>query len=162
MSQALNSYARELYNANKPAEANLMVSRAEEFGSLAEGLSYERMAASLYLNARSAVGTGSARAMSDLQALLALGPGRYYDEAQQLLYNLYVTRGDAYMAQGDSCSAAFQYQNATGLFASGAANGKLSAARAACANATPTPDPNIALPPDQGVAPVGVVATPAS
>ncbi|MFN8449694.1 MAG: hypothetical protein U0521_14180 [Anaerolineae bacterium] len=162
MSQALNSYARQLYNAAKPAEANAVVTRAREFGPLADGLEYENMAAELYLTARSAVGTGSPRAASALQELLNLGPGRYYDEAQNMLYDLYVTRGDAYFAQGDTCSAVGQYQNAMNMRSGGVANGKFAAAQSACANATPTTDPNIVIPSDGGVAPIGVVATPGS
>ncbi len=160
MSQALNSYARELYNANRPAEANAIVARARDYGALADGLEYESMAANLYLTARAAVGTGSPLAASDLQKLLDLGPGRYYQEAQQLLYSVYVTQGDAYVAQGDSCSAAYQYQRAMNVLSSGTANGKYAAAQNACANATPTVDPNLVIQPDQPIAPVGVVATP--
>ena len=97
----------------------------ETFGPLAEGLFYERYAAELYLTARAAVGTGSPTAINALQAVINLGPGRYYAQAQQLLYDAYVARGDAYIAQGDSCSAAFQYQSAASILSSGAANGKL-------------------------------------
>lgn len=160
MSQALNSYARELYNASQPAQANVVIARAREYGPLADGLEYENMAAELYLTARSAVGTGSPRAANALQALLDLGAGRYYSEAQQMLYDLYVTRGDAFFAQGDTCSAVGQYQNAMNLFSSGVANGKYTAAQNACANATPTTDPNIVIPSDGQVAPVGVVTPP--
>jgi hypothetical protein len=158
MSQALNSYARELYNANQPAEANLIVTRAREFGTLADGLDYENMAAELYLTAKSAVGTGSPLAISDLQKVLNLGPGRYYDEAQKLLYNMYVAQGDSYVAQANSCSAAGAYQQAMNVFASGAANGKYAAAQNACVNAPPTVDPNLVIPNDGSVAPVGQVS----
>ncbi|MEP7290133.1 MAG: hypothetical protein ABI835_00065 [Chloroflexota bacterium] len=160
MSQSLNSYARELYNAMQPAAANLIVSRARDFGPLAEGIEYENMAAELYLTARAGGGVGSPAAINALQRLLNLGPGRYYAEAQTLLYNSYVNSGDAYMVQGDSCSAVGQYQNAINLQSSGSANGKRAAAQTACDNATPTPDPNIALPPDGQVAPVGQVVPP--
>ncbi len=160
MQQVLTAYARELYNANQPAQANFVVDQAEQYGALADGLEYERYAASLYLKATAAVGTGSPVAIQALQEVINLGPGRYYDQAQQQLYNLYVTRGDAYLAQGDSCTAVYQYQNAINLFASGVANGKRSVAQAACANATPTVDPNIVIPSDGSVAPVGVVQPP--
>ncbi len=160
MSQALNSYARALYNSMQPAAANLVVSRARLFGPLADGIEYENMAAELYLTARAAAGTGSPAAMNAVQQLLNLGPGRYYEEAQNLLYTFYVNSGDAYLAQGNSCSAVGQYQNAIGIFASGVANGKLNVAEAACANATPTPDPNLVIPSDGQVAPVGEVAPP--
>ncbi len=160
MSQALNSYARQLYNSARPAEANVLVERAREFGPLVEGLEYESMAASLYLTARSAVGTGSPVAISALQQVINLGPGRYYEEAQTLLYDFYVTRGDLFVAQGDNCSAVSPYQSAAILFSSGVANGKLVAAQTACANTPPTTDPNLVIPSDGTVAPVGVVAPP--
>jgi tetratricopeptide (TPR) repeat protein len=160
MSQALNSYARELYNANQPAEANLIVTRARDFGPLADGLDYENMAAELYLTAKSAVGTGSPLAINDLQKVLNLGPGRYYDDAQKLLYSMYVVRGDNYVATGDNCSAAGSYQSAMNVLSSGSANGKYAAAQNACVNAPPTTDPNLVIPNDGSVAPVGVVATP--
>lgn len=162
MSQALNSYARELYNSSRPAEANLIVERAREFGPLADGLEYESMAASLYLTAKTAVGTGSPVAINALQQVIGLGPGRYYQEAQDMLYDFYVTRGDTFVAQGDNCSAATQYQGAMNVSSSGVANGKYASAQNACVNAPPTTDPNIVIPSDGGVAPVGVVATPGS
>ena len=157
MAQALNSYARELYNANQPAEANLIVTRAREFGTLADGLDYENMAAELFLTAKSAVGTGSPLAINDLQKVLNLGPGRYYQEAQKLLYNMYVVQGDSYVAQGNNCSAAGSYQQAMNVFSSGAANGKYAAAQNACVNAPPTTDPNLIIPSDGTIAPVGQV-----
>ncbi len=158
MSQALNSYAKELYNNNQPAQANTIVDRAEEFGPLAEGLAYERYAAELFLTARAGVGTGNPRAISALQELINQGSGgRYYSQALQLLYTAYVAQGDATYGQGDACSAAMQYQRAVNLLPSGAANGKLVTAQNACANATPTTDPNLVLSPEPGVAPVGQV-----
>lgn len=157
MSQALNAYARELYNSGRPAEANVVVARAREYGPLAEGIAYENMAAELYLTARAAVGTGNPRAVADLQALLSLGPGRYYQEAQTLLYDMYVAQGDAYVAQGNSCSAVGSYQSAIGVQSSGTANGKLAAAQNACANTPPTTDPNLVIT-DPNVAPVGQVS----
>ncbi len=162
MFQSLTSYANQLYNAKKPAEANLLVDRAEEYGSIPGDLSYERYAAELYLEARAAVGTGSPSAINALQELINLGQGRYYQDAQTLLYNAYVARGDGYVAQGNNCSAAGQYQNAMNIFASGVANGKYAGAQNACLNATPTTDPNLVIPSDGQVAPVGVVATPGS
>ena len=160
MSQALNSYAQQLYNSGQPAAANMIVARARDFGPLAEGLEYESIAAELYLTARAAVGSGSPAAINAVQQLINLGPGRYYDEAQTMLYDFYVNSGDAYLAQGDSCSAVGQYQNAINLNGSGVANGKLTVAENACANATPTTDPNLVIPADGTVAPVGQVAPP--
>ncbi len=158
MAQALNSYAGQLYNANQPAEANLIVTRARQVGTLADGLDYENMAAELYLTAKSAVGTGSPLAINDLQKVLNLGPGRYFQEAQKLLYNMYVAQGDSYVAQGNNCSAASSYQQATNVFSSGVANGKYAAAQNICVNAPPTVDPNLVIPSDGSVAPVGQVS----
>jgi hypothetical protein len=140
----------------------VVVERARQFGPLADGLEYESMAASLYLTAKSAVGTGSPVAINALQQVIGLGPGRYYQEAQTMLYGFYVTRGDTFVAQGDNCSAATQYQSAMNVQSSGVANGKYASAQNACVNAPPTTDPNIIIPSDGSVAPVGVVAPPGS
>ncbi|MCK6576914.1 MAG: hypothetical protein L6Q98_02285 [Anaerolineae bacterium] len=160
MSQSLNNFARELYNSGQPAAANLIVARAEEFGTLAEGLSFERYAAELYLTARAGVSTGSQTAVNALNELLGLGAGgRYYTEAQQLLYDAYIRRGDAYVGQGNPCAAMSEYQRAMGVFGSGSANGKYAAAEASCAAlSAPTADPNWVLTPGASppVAPIGV------
>ncbi|MBE2269408.1 MAG: hypothetical protein IAE80_14330 [Anaerolinea sp.] len=160
INQALQNRALELYNAGQPAAANILVGRAEEFGQIDSSLDYERYAAELYLTARAAVGIGSPTAIAALERVMSLGfGGRYYEEAQQLLYNQYVIMGDAYYAQTNYCSAANQYQLAMGIFSSGTANGKYSNAQNLCQNAVPTVDPNWALTPG-AIAPVGVVTTP--
>ncbi|MBK8027482.1 MAG: hypothetical protein IPK19_40380 [Chloroflexi bacterium] len=160
MSQALNNYARALYNAAQPAAANLIVGRAEEFGTLEEGLSFERYAAELYLTARAGVSTGSQTAINALNELLGLGAGgRYYADAQQMLYNAYVRRGDGLVGQGNPCGALSEYQQALAVFASGSASGKYASAQASCAAlAVPTTDPNWFLTPgaEAPVAPIGV------
>ncbi|HVU10899.1 MAG TPA: hypothetical protein VHD90_06455 [Phototrophicaceae bacterium] len=158
MAQALNNYAMQLYNSNQPAEANLIVNRAEQFGPLANGLDYERYAAELFLTAQSAVGTGDPTAIHALQQVLALGPGRYYTQAQKLLYNMYVAQGDNYMATSNSCTAVGSYQQAINVLPSGVANSKLAAAQNACQNATPVATG--AFTPIPGVAPVGQVSPP--
>lgn len=158
MRQALNSYALQLYNANQPAAANIIVGRAEELGLLDGNLSYERYVAELFLNARAAVAVGDPRAIGYLNEILNQGAaGRYYNDARQLLYELYVRRGDAWVAQGEYCPAVPEYQNAVRIFASGIANGKLTNAQNLCALATPTPDPlnPTAGTPPPGFAPVG-------
>lgn len=163
LTQALNSEARRLYENNQPAAGNVVVGRIESLGlALADGLSYERYAAQIYLNARAAVGTGSPVATSALRELLNLGPGRYYAEAQQLLFNQYVIAGDAWVAQGEYCPAIAQYQNALNVLSSGSVSGKLSNANAMCANATPTPDPLMPVDPNAPTsefAPIGVPGT---
>jgi len=162
MNEALQNRALELYNADQPAAANIMVGRAEEYGQIDSGLDYERYASELYLGARAAVGIGSPAAVNMLQQVLALGAGgRYYEESRQLLYNQYVLVGDSYYAQSNYCSAANQYQQAMSVFNSGAANGKYDNAQNLCVNAVPTYDPNWALTPG-AIAPVGVVTTPGS
>lgn len=160
MSQSLNSYARELYNTNQPAAANLIVARAEEFGPLADGLAVEREAAELWLTASAGISTGSQTAVNALNQLLSYGPlGRYYERSTQLLYNAYVRRGDGLVAQGNPCGALSEYQRAMNVFSSGSANGKYSAAQASCAAlAAPTADPNWMLTPG-AVAPIGVPGT---
>jgi hypothetical protein len=159
MSQALNSYALQLYQAGQPAAANIIVGRAEEFGPLANGLAYERQVAEVYLTARAAAGINYTQAIQSLRELLNYGPGRYYQEAQQMLYDQYVKYGDAFVAEGNHCSASAQYQNAMSIFGSGSANGKYSSASTLCALGTPTVDPFFTPSVPDGFAPIGVVAT---
>lgn len=160
LNQALQNRALELYNADQPAAANILVGRAEEYGQIDSSLDYERYAAELFLEARAAVGIGSPVAVQSLQEVLSLGAGgRYYDESRQLLYNQYVLIGDSYMAQSNYCGAAGQYQFAMNVFGSGTANGKYANAQNLCVNAVPTVDPNWMLTPG-AVAPVGVVQPP--
>jgi tetratricopeptide (TPR) repeat protein len=159
MSQALNAYALQLYQAGQPAAANIIVGRAEEFGPLANGLAYERQVAEVYLTARAAAGVNYTQAIQSLRALLNYGPGRYYQEAQQMLYDQYVSYGDAFVAEGNQCSAAAQYQNAMSIFGSGAANGKYNSANTLCIQGTPTVDPFFTPSVPENFAPLGVVAT---
>jgi hypothetical protein len=159
MSQALNSYALQLYQAGQPAAANIIVGRAEEFGALANGLAYERQVAEVYLTARAAAGINYPQAIQSLRELLNYGPGRYYQEAQQMLYDQYVKYGDAFTAEGNHCSAAAQYQNAMSIFTSGSANGKYNTANTLCIMGTPTVDPFFTPSVPDGFAPIGVVAT---
>lgn len=142
MGQALNSYALQLYQNDQPAAANIIVGRAEELGVLQGDLGYERYVAELYLNARAGAALGSPAALADLQRIINEGAGgRYYSSAIQLLYDLYIRQGDAWVAQGEYCPAVPIYQNAVNLLSSGAASGKLSIAQQFCAQATPISDP---------------------
>lgn len=166
MRTALNNYALQLYNASQPAAANVIAGRAEELGLLDGNIEYERYVAELYLSARAGVTLGDPRAQTALQEILNQGAaGRYYTEAQQLLYDQYVRLGDAQVAIGQYCPAAGYYRSAVGIFSSGVANGKLSMADSICAQATPTIDPfnPLALPPGgtpiPGFAPIGVPGT---
>lgn len=164
MRTALNSYALQLYNGDQPAAGNLIAGRAEDMGLLDGNIDYERYVAELYLNARAGSALGDPRALQDLREILNQGSaGRYYTDAQQLLYDQYVRLGDAQVAIGEYCPAAIQYQNAVGIFSSGVATGKLSNANTFCSQATPTIDPfnpNATFgTPIPGFAPLGVPGT---
>ncbi|MDX2161927.1 MAG: tetratricopeptide repeat protein [bacterium] len=164
MSRALNARARELYNANQPAAATLLVDRARQYGALEDGLEYESYAATLYLNARAAIGAGYPQAIEALRQVTNLGAGgRYYNEALNLLFDQYVAYGDAWAAQGQYCPAEQQYRNALQLLNSGTVNGKLQNAITVCQNGTPTPDPLLGQPGSssgaQPIAPIGVPGT---
>ncbi|MCI0351305.1 MAG: hypothetical protein L0Z53_17925, partial [Acidobacteriales bacterium] len=160
LTDAMNNYARQLYQNGQPALANTVVGRIESFGlPLAEGLAYERDVAELFLNAQAASAASDPRAINNLQQIINQGPaGRYYTQARDLLYDFYVRQGD-YLA-GDPnngyCPAAQQYQFAVNIYPSGAATGKLRTANDMCAQATPTPDPLLAGTPGQTIAPIGV------
>jgi len=163
MSQALNAHARELYNANQPAAANLVVDRARTYGDIGE-LDYESYAATLYLNARGALGTDYNSAINALREVIALGAGgRYYGDSVQLLFQQYVAYGDAWGAQGSWCPAEQQYRNALNVLSSGSVNAKLQQAINFCMNGTPTPDPLSgqpgAIPGGQPIAPIGQPGT---
>lgn len=167
LTEAMNAHARSLYQLGQPAAANLIVGRMEALGiPLGDGIAYEREVAIVYLNARAAIGINPQQAIRALQQLISFGPGRYYDEARQLLYNQYIAYGDAlaYDPNFGFCPAIAQYQAAVNLFASGPANAKLSMANTMCAQATPTFDPLFEQPGDQplpeGFAPLGVVEPP--
>jgi tetratricopeptide (TPR) repeat protein len=163
MSQALNARARELYNAAQPASANLVVDRARLYGALEGDLEYESYAATLYLNARGALGTDYASAINALREVINLGAGgRYYDDALGLLFQQYVAYGDAWGAQGAWCPAEQQYRNALNVLSSGSVNAKLQQAINFCTNGTPTPDPLLGQPGNgssnaggQPIAPIG-------
>ena len=156
MIQALGSYAIQLYNNGQPAAGNIAVTRIEEFGTIPGDLSYERYAAQLYLNARAQMGVNFPAAIQSLRAVMDLGAGgRYYQQAQQALYETYVGYGDAFTFENNWCSAATQYRNAMNIFASGVANGKFTNADTIC-RTPPTVDPLLA-PPVDSTLPAGFV-----
>lgn len=155
MIQALSSRAMQLYNSGQPAAGNLIVSRIEEFGTIPGDLAYERYAAQLYLNARALMGVNFPGAIQALRAVMDLGAGgRYYQQAQQALYETYVAYGDAFTYENNWCSAATQYRNAMNIFASGVANGKFTNADTIC-RTPPTIDP--LQPPVDSTLPAGFV-----
>ncbi|MCA9904583.1 MAG: hypothetical protein KC547_12075 [Anaerolineae bacterium] len=164
--QALNRYAAELYNTYRPgdpgrlAEAIVITDRAEQLGPLDNGLAYERNAAQLYLDVRRMVGLDPWQAIQALEQLSGLGQGRYYEEARQQLQAQWVALGDAQVSINEYCPAVQYYQNAINVSAAGGAIAKRDNASNLCAQATPVPLPGTVLPPADGIAPIGVVATP--
>jgi hypothetical protein len=156
MIQALRGYAVQLYNSGQPAAGNLIVARIEQYGTIPGDLAYERYAAQLYLNARAQMGVNFPAAIQALRAVMDLGAGgRYYQQAQQALYETYVAYGDAFTYENNWCSAAAQYRSAMGIFPSGAANGKFANADTIC-RTPPTVDPLLA-PPADSTLPAGFV-----
>jgi hypothetical protein len=113
MLEALRSQANNLFNENRLAEAILLTTRAEEFGlSQDDSLRYEKYVAALYLDAIHTIGTDYAAAIRALRAVYDLGPGRYYDDVKQKLFQQYVAYGDAWAIQNEYCPAYAQYQSA--------------------------------------------------
>lgn len=162
---ALNSYASDLYNTYQPgnpgqlAQAIVITDRAETLGVVRDGLSYERNAAQLYLDARRAIGLDPFAAIRALERLYNLGQGRYYQEAQQELYSQYVALGDAQASLGEYCPAAQYFQTALN-YGSGAAS-RRDNANTICAQATPIPLPGTFVAPSGTLAaPIGQVSPP--
>lgn len=165
LSRALNSYAGQLYNTYAPgnpgrlAEAIVLTDRAEQIGPLAAGLAFERSAAQLYLDARRAIGLDPFTAIRAFERLYNQGgQGRYFQEAQQELFNQYVALGDAQATIGEHCPAVGYYQNALRYLSSGGVSAKLRTSTDLCAIATPVPLPGMeGLPGDlTPIAPLGV------
>ncbi|MDX2141604.1 MAG: hypothetical protein SF123_26185 [Chloroflexota bacterium] len=160
---ALNSYARELYNSYQPggggrlAEAIVITDRAEQIGVLEGGLAVERQAAQLYLDARRSIGLDPFAAIRALERLYGLGPGRYYEEARQLIHDQYVLLGDAETGRNEHCPAANFYQSAVNYLANNNTIAKRNNASTLCAQATPVGTP--ALPNLTPIAPIGVPGT---
>ncbi len=164
--ESVNGQARRLFNANKPAEAVVWATRADDMGILEGDLNFELSAATLYLNAKAAIGLNYGQAVQALQKVLDLGPGRYYAEAQSLIIDQYIGYGDALAADPNQgyCPAVPQYQNAINAGGGRTASAKRDNAQSLCAQATPvgqpTADPsNPSAPPATGapgqIAPVG-------
>ncbi|MBC8171912.1 MAG: hypothetical protein H7X77_09570 [Anaerolineae bacterium] len=154
MTTALNSQALKLFRTDESglAEAILLANRAEQFGILADGVSFEREVATLYLSAKSRVNTsdytGGIRYLTDL---LALSPN--YLDARDLLVKQYIAYGDA-LVVSQPCSAMTQYDNAINLTGSGTASAQRVIAENWCTNGTPTPEGFIATI-DPNVTPIG-------
>ncbi|MDX1993443.1 MAG: hypothetical protein SF029_13720 [bacterium] len=151
ITEALNTRAIQLYRSvDTLAEAIRLTDLVTQYGgTLAEGLDYERLVASLYLDSVRAVGTNNHQA-----AIRALGQLiRYQTQYQginlnQLLFDEYLAYGRAFAIEGNHCSAAGQFQAALGIFNNGEAQAALQTSQTLCQQGTPTPDPLV--PPTPG------------
>lgn len=160
MLRALSAQALALFRSGESGlgEAIFLTDRAEEFGDIGE-LSFERYVASLYLSARSRVGTSDfTGAIRDLDEIRRVAPNYMNGGVNQLLFDNYVQYADALM-YGQPCSAVQQYTNALQLFNNSTVAGKRSTAQNWCEFGTPTPPGFVAtepgMPSDGTVAPIG-------
>jgi tetratricopeptide (TPR) repeat protein len=148
MSQALNEQALLLYRTGSLAEAIFLTDRAESFGPLKDGLNYERYVATLYISARSKVGTTDFNgALTALREIYSLAPNYNNGEISQMLYRTYVAYGDA-LSFSSPCSAVDQYTAALRIFNDSEALNKRITAETTCALGTPTPEGFVPTPSD--------------
>lgn len=159
MLEALTTQALRLFRGGgNLAEAILLVDEAEKYGLPAESeLRYERYVAALYLTAKSKIGTDYGAAIQALQEAYNVAPDYRNGELRSLLFGQYVAYGDAWVAEGNPCSAVPQYQSALSILNDGGVSAKLSNAETACQLGTAVPGAD-----GQPLAPIGVPATPAS
>lgn len=158
---ALNGRARALFNSSSPARGIIWATRAETYGVIQGEIQFELQAALLYQNAQAAVGLNPSQSIPAIQRVLDLGPGRYYEQAQTLMYQAYVSYGDALANDPNAgfCPAVPQYEAALRVQQGGPAVAKRDNARTMCAQATPTPTPTpegdmpTEIPPDEAPPP---------
>ncbi len=140
MAQALNSKARALYQAGELGEAIYYTDWAEEYGTLADGLSYERYIANLYLSAKAAIGTSNASSvLNSLREIYNANPYYMNGEVGRLLAQSYVSYGDALLMSAP-CEAVNQYNAALNLANDGNWLAKRNTAQNYCDFGTPTPE----------------------
>ncbi|HEX2622123.1 MAG TPA: hypothetical protein VHL11_18325, partial [Phototrophicaceae bacterium] len=154
MSTALNSQSLKLFRSGEAglAEAIVLANRAEQFGPLADGVSFEREVAILYLNAKSRINTSDySGGIKNLTDILALSPN--YLDTRDLLVKQYIAYGDA-LVVSQPCQAVQQYDNAINMNGSATASGKRVTAQDWCTNGTPTPEGFVATV-DPNVTPIG-------
>lgn len=97
---ALTTEARNLYRSGtKLAEANLLVTRAEEFGDVGE-LNYERFIAQLYLEAQAYRNVNYPLAIRTLQQIVVTQGLTNYLDAQAQLINQHIRYADALVQIG--------------------------------------------------------------
>jgi hypothetical protein len=157
MLQSLTAQALRLFRGGgNLAEAILLTDEAEKYGLPADSeLRYESYVAALYLTARSKIGTDYGAAIRALQEAYNVAPNYRNGELRNLLFGQLVAYGDAWVAEGNPCAAVPQYQSALTIIIDGGVDAKRSSAQTACEQGTPVPGPD-----SQGIAPVGVPATP--
>ncbi len=159
MLEALTTQALRLFRGGgNLAEAILLVDEAEQYDLPGDSeLIFERYVATLYLNARSSIGTGYPTAIQALTQAYNVAPDYRNGELRQLLFGQLVAYGDAWVAEQNYCAAVSQYQNALNYINDPGVSAKRNNAETACQQG-PTPGgPTV-----EGVAPVGVPATPSS
>jgi hypothetical protein len=156
ISDALNSYALELFRSGQLAEAIVVTDRAEQFGPLAEGLNFERLVAGYYLDAAASIGISYPAAIEALRQVYSLSPNYRGGEIAQLLFDQYVGYGDALSQQGNFCAAAPQYEAALSIQSSGDIAGRRDTASTLCATITLTPPALLTPGTPASIAPVGV------
>jgi tetratricopeptide (TPR) repeat protein len=148
MSRSLNELALFSYRTGSLAEAIYLTDRAEEFGPLRDGLNYERYIATLYLSARSKVGTSDyTGALNALREIYNQSPNYNNGEISQMLFRTYVAYADA-LTLSSPCFAVEQYNAALRLFNDASVSGKRLTAETYCANGTPTPEGFVPTPAD--------------
>jgi tetratricopeptide (TPR) repeat protein len=156
LSQAMVEKANQLLlspDLADVAEGVILTDRAREFGNV-DKVNYEAYIASLYLEGISAIGINYPLAIQKLSEVYNQVPS--YRDVAQKLFNQYVAYGDAWVNQSEHCPAAGQYQTALTILNDATVSGKLSAAQAACAQATPVGAPPGIEGTPQEIAPVGV------
>ena len=161
----LTTQANTLYQTGNLAQAILLTNRAEEFGDIRE-LNFERLIATLYLDAQANLNINYGAAIRLLSQIVYTYSAPNYRDAMDLLYGQYVAYGDALAIGGSACSAVTQYENSLQMRASSVVAAKRDSARTSCelgTTATPDPaNPDAAAPQQQtpgGVAPIGVPGT---
>ena len=159
MLEALTTRALRLYRSGTNlAEAIVLTDQAKEYGLPADSeLHFEQYVASLYLTARSAIGTSFPAAIRALQTAYGVAPN--YLDVRQLLFEQYTGFARAYEMEGNYCAAAGQYQNALGIQNSPAISAQRDNAQTRCEQGVTPIVPGTA-PDGQPIAPVGVVETP--
>jgi hypothetical protein len=158
MSQALVEKANELLlsaDLSDLAEGVILTDRAREFGSV-DRINYESIIAAEYLDGIAAIGINYPLAIQKLSSVYSQVPD--YKDVRQQLFNQYLSYGDAWVAQGEYCPAAGQYQAALGILNDPGTSAKLTNAQTMCSQATPVgAPPGTVLPGTaQPIAPIGV------